>query len=119
MQQDTLRQVGPLLVSILILVVLTILRNYSRVLSAVLVTTSVVIPLSLWIIYTGVGGDRASIRQFTDALPIGVVGTVAFIVAIWFASRAGWRLLPMIGAGYAAWAAALALLFALRGLLGH
>jgi hypothetical protein len=119
MHQDTLRQIGPVLVSVLILVAIAILRNHSRVLSAVLATTPMIIPLSLWIIYTGANGDRAALRQYTDTLPIGIVGTVAFIVAVWLAARAGWRLLPMLAVGYAAWAAALGLLFGLRSLLGR
>ena len=42
------------------------------------------IPLSLWIIYSGAGGDRAAVRQFTDTLPIGAIAILAFIVAVWF-----------------------------------
>jgi hypothetical protein len=119
MQQDTLRQAGPVIVSILILVAVALLRNYSRVLAAVLATTPMLIPLSLWIIYSGAAGDREAVRQFTDTLPIGAIAILAFIVAVWFAARAGWRLLPMIAAGYAAWGAALGVLFWLRNLLNH
>ena len=114
MNQDTWRQVGPVLLSVLVIIAVAIVRNYSRTLAAVTATMPVSIPLSLWIIYSGYQGDRDQVRQYTDALPIGLLSTLAFTVAVWFASRAGWRLWPMIGAGYAAWGASLGIFLLLR-----
>ena len=74
MNQDTWRQIGPVLLSVL------------------------TIPLSLWIIYTGAKGDRATVSQFASALPLGIVGTVAFTAAVRLAVRADHRdRLPGLG----------------------
>jgi hypothetical protein len=118
MQSDTWRQAGPVLLSVVIILAVAILRNYSRVLAGILSTMPITIPLSLWIIYSGVNGNQSQVQQFTDTLPFGIFGTVAFILALWFASRAGWKLLPMIAAGYAAWGVTLAAMLMLRQWLG-
>lgn len=118
MNQDALRQVGPVVLSILVIIAVAVVRNYSRTLAAVTATMPVAIPLSLWIVYMGSAGERTQVRQYTDALPLGLLSTLAFTVAVWFAERAGWRVWPMIGAGYVAWAATLALLLWLRRLMG-
>lgn len=116
-QSDAWRQVGPVLLSIVIIIAIAILRNSSRVLAGILGTMPVNVALALWIVYSGANGEKSSIRQYTDTLPFGIVGTVAFILAVWFAARAGWKLLPMLAVGYAAWGFTLALMFALKGWL--
>jgi hypothetical protein len=114
MNQDTLRQVGPVVLSILVIIAVAVVRNYSRTLAAVTATMPIAIPLSLWIIYSGSKGDRRQVQEYSDALPIGLLSTLAFTVAVWFASRAGWKLWPMIGAGYAAWAVSLGVMLLVR-----
>jgi hypothetical protein len=114
MNQDTLRQVGPVVLSILVIIAVAVIRNYSRTLAAVTATMPIAIPLSLWIIYSGFDGDRKQVQEYTDALPIGILSTLAFTVAVWFASRAGWKLWPMIGAGYAAWGVSLGVMLLVR-----
>lgn len=111
---DTWRQIAPVLVSILIIVAVALLRNHSRVLAGILGTMPINVALALWIVYSGAAGERSSIRQYTDTLPFGILGTVAFILAVWLAARAGWRLLPMLAIGYVAWGVTLALIFALK-----
>ncbi|OQA40788.1 MAG: hypothetical protein BWY52_02777 [Chloroflexi bacterium ADurb.Bin325] len=114
MQTDTWRQVAPVLVSMLIILAVALLRNHSRVLAGILGTMPINVALSLWIVYSGARGERSNIQQYTDTLPYGILGTVAFILAVWLAARAGWKLLPMLAIGYVAWGATLALIFALR-----
>ena len=46
-----LRQILPVIVSILIIIAVAILRNYSKTLAAIFATMPINIPLSLWIIY--------------------------------------------------------------------
>ncbi len=96
MHADTWRQVGPVLLSILIILAVAVLRNHSRVLAGILGTMPI------------------SIRQYTDTLPFGILGTVAFILAVWLAARAGWKLLPMLAVGYVTWGVTLVLIFALK-----
>jgi hypothetical protein len=114
---DTWRQAGPVLLSMLVIVVVAIVRDHSRTAAAITATMPITIPLSLWIIYSGSRGEAAAVRQFTDTLPAGILGTVAFIAAVWLGARAGWRLLPMLGAGYAAWAVVLGLGLWLRQII--
>lgn len=114
MNQDTWRQVGPVLLSVLTIIAVAVIRNYSKTLAA----TPVTIPLSLWIIYTGAKGDRTTVSQFAGALPLGIVGTVAFTAAVWLTARAGWQLGSIIVTGYLAWGVAIGLVLALRRWLG-
>ncbi len=114
MHADTWRQVGPVLLSILIILAVAVLRNHSRVLAGILGTMPINVALALWIVYSGANGEKSSIRQYTDTLPFGILGTVAFILAVWLAARAGWKLLPMLAVGYVTWGVTLALIFALK-----
>ena len=70
------------------------------------------------VIYTGAKGDRATVSQFAGALPLGIVGTVAFTAAVWLTARAGWQLGSIIVTGYLAWGVAIGLVLALRRWLG-
>lgn len=111
-------KVLPLIISITILILIAILREYSRTVAAITATMPVTIPLSLWIVYAAEGGERAAVAQYTDAMLMGILPTVVFLVVVWVVSRAGWGLLPMILAGYTGWALALAASLLLRRALG-
>jgi hypothetical protein len=103
------RNVGPVAVSILIIIAVAIVRAHSRTAAAVLATMPINVPLALWVVYAGAGGDRTVMAQFTQSMLVAIGPTVLFILVVWLAARAGWRLAPMLAAGYAAWAAALSL----------
>jgi hypothetical protein len=49
---------------------------------------------------------------------LGIIPTAAFAVALWIGARLGMKLLPLIAFGYVVWAGVLALILALRRLLG-
>lgn len=112
------QQILPVIISVIVIIVVAILRSYSRPLAAVLSTMPLTIPLSLWVVYSGVGGDRAAMTEFTRALVLALLPTVGFAVTAWLAMRAGWRVAPTIAAGYATWAAGLALVWLVRRTLG-
>ena len=118
MSQDVWRQVGPVLFSIVVIIAVAVIRAYSRTLAGITATMPIIIPLSLWIVWSSTGGDRATVRQFTGVLLSGMVGTVGFIVTLWLTARAGWRLAPMLGVSYLVWAAIVGLMLALRRLMG-
>jgi hypothetical protein len=109
-------RVLPVLVSIAIIIAVAILREYSRTLAAVAATMPINIPLALWIISDG--STREQMDDFTRALVINIWPTILFLLVVWLAARAGWRLLPMLAAGYAAWGVGLLVLSALRGWTG-
>ncbi len=103
------RNVGPVVVSILIIIAVAILRAHSRTAAAVLATMPINVPLALWVVYAGAGGDRTVMAQFTQSMLIAIGPTVLFILVVWLAARAGWRLVPMLAVGYCAWSAGLGL----------
>jgi hypothetical protein len=118
MPQDTWRQIGPVLLSILVILVVAVLRTYSRTVAAITATMPVIIPLSLWIIWSSTGGDRATVQQYTGTLLAGILGTLGFILALWLTARAGWRLPSMLAVSYLVWAATVGLILAVRRLMG-
>ncbi len=115
---DTLRQVMPVIVSILIIIAVAVLRQYSRTLAAILATMPINMPLSIWIIYTAENGDKAAIADYTQTLMWGLVPAFFFLIAAWLAFRAGWALPQAMGAGYVVWALVLGVLLLVRGTFG-
>jgi hypothetical protein len=111
------RDVGPVIVSILIIIAVAIVRSYSRTAAAVLATMPINVPLAMWVVYSGAGGDRTIMAQFTQSMLIAIGPTVIFILVVWLAARAGWRLAPMLAVGYLVWGACLALTLGVRHLL--
>jgi len=116
---ETWQQILPVVLSILTIVLVAVLQSRSATLAAVMATMPVTVPLSLWVVYAGSGGDQSTVAQFTASLWITMVANVVFVSAMWLAARAGWRLAPVIGAGYLTWGAALLLLMAVRRLLAR
>jgi hypothetical protein len=112
-----MQRILPVIVSILIIIVVAILRQYSRTFAAIVATMPINVPLALWIVYSGDAVDREAIVEFTQNLLIGMPPTFVFVLVAWLAARAGWSLVPMIAAGYAAWGITLLLSFAARSLL--
>ena len=112
-----LRDVGPVIVSILIIIAVAIVRSYSRTAAAILATMPINVPLAMWVVYSGVGGDRTIMAQFTQSMLIAIIPTVIFILAVALAARAGWSLVPMLSAGYLVWGACLGLTLGVRHLL--
>ena len=113
------RDVGPVIVSILIIIAVAVVRAHSRTAAAVLATMPINVPLAMWVVYSGVGGDRMIMAQFTQSMLIAIGPTVFFILAVWLAARAGWGLAPMLAAGYMVWGACLALTLGVRHLLAQ
>jgi len=108
----------PVGISMIVILTVAIVQKQSKLVAAVTATMPVTIPLALWIVYSSNQGDRAAVTQFTQSMLIGIVPTVSFIVAIWLASRLGFKLLPMIAVGYGTWATVLAIIVGLRRVLG-
>jgi hypothetical protein len=111
-------EVVPVGVSVLVILSVAILQKQSKLVAAVTATMPVTIPLALWIVYSSNQGERAAMEQFTQSLVIGIVPTVAFVLALWLASRLGLKLVPMIAVGYGTWATVLAIIVGLRRVLG-
>jgi hypothetical protein len=109
--------VGPVIVSILIIIAVAIVRAHSRTAAAVLATMPINVPLAMWVVYSGAGGDRTIMAQFTQSMLIAIGPTVFFILAVWLAARAGWGLASMLAAGYLVWGLGLGAALLLRQFL--
>jgi hypothetical protein len=97
------RDVVPVLISIVIIILVAVLEKQSKLFAAIAATMPVGIPLALWIVYAANGGDPAIVRRFSLDMLLSILPTVAFLVAIWLAARAGLRLIPILLIGYAVW----------------
>ena len=98
------QDIVPIIISILV----AALQKYSKLAAAVTATMPLTAPLALWVVYSLNDGSRAATTQFAESMLIGVIPTVAFLIAVWLAARAGAKLGAMIGIGYGAWTAVLA-----------
>jgi hypothetical protein len=113
------QRVLPVIVSIIIILLVAVLRQYSRTLAAVLATMPINVPLALWIIGSGDSTNRSGFVQFSDSMMLGMISTIVFVVIAWLAIRAGWGVVPVIVAGYIGWGITLLITLAARGALGN
>ena len=107
----TFQKLFPVLTSIAIILVVALLRDRSRPLAAVLATMPINIPLALWVISSGSGGDIKVMSDFVRSLIIGLIPSLIWLGVVFFAIRAGWGVLAAIGAGYGVWVMLIAGLF--------
>ena len=108
----------PVIVSILIIIAIAILRNYSKTFAAIAAVMPINIPLGMWIVYAGEENKQAALSDFSEALLLNIIPTLVFMLVAWQTTRAGWDLVPTIVTGYMGWAVALALVFFIRSQLG-
>ena len=112
------QDIPPLLISILILIFVTILKNHSRLVAAIAATMPINVPLALWIFYVSTKGEREAMSQFTGGMLLGIVPTLGFIAAIWIGARLGLKLVPLLLLGYSVWGVILAISMLFRHLVG-
>lgn len=108
----------PVIVSIMVIIAVAILRNYSKNFAAIAAVMPMNIPLGMWIVYAGAEDKQATIQQFNSAILINFIPTIIFMLVVWQGAKAGWSLAPMIAAGYVTWGVSMGVVFALRQLLG-
>lgn len=109
-------RVLPVLISMGIIILVAVLREYSKTLAAITATMPINVPLALWIIYAAEGTDKTAMAQFTESLFINIWPSMVFVLIAWLAARAGWGLIPMLLAGYAGWGISLGAIFIIRSL---
>lgn len=112
-------RIVPVLVSILIIIAVAILRQYSKTIAAIAATMPINIPLGMWIIYAGSDNKQAALAEFSEAVLINIFPTLVFLVVVWQMTKMGYSLLPTIIMGYIVWAICLGLVFWLRTLLSR
>ena len=108
----------PVVLSIVVIILVAILEKHNRLFAALTATMPLGAPLALWIVYSANAGDKAVMSEFSLNLLLGLLPTMAFLVAVWFAARAGMKLGPMILTGYGVWGVGAVILYLLRSTLG-
>lgn len=101
----------PVALSILILIIVAVVQRQSKTAAALLTTMPVLSPLALWIVYSSTQGDAGEVSRFSLGMLLGLLSTAVFLLVIWLAARAGWRLGPMLLAGYGTWGILALLIF--------
>lgn len=109
----------PVIVSIIIILLIAVLRQYSKTLSAIVATMPVNIPLGMWIIYAGEEDGQQALTEFSEALLLNIIPTIMFMLVAWQTTKLGWELLPTVGAGYVVWGIGLLGVLFIRQQLGH
>ena len=111
------QDVLPVVISVGVIILVAVLEKQNRLVAAVTTTMPLTAPLALWIVYASANGDRAAMTDFSRGMLFGVVPTLGFLVVVWLAARAGYKLLPILGLGYGAWLVGLVILIGLKRLV--
>lgn len=107
----------PLILSIVVLIAVAIINQYSKTFAAIATTMPTKIPLALWIVYVAEQGNPEKISEFSIGLIVGIIPTVMFIVGVWFAAKAGWTFVPILLAGTGVWLVTLLITTTVRQML--
>lgn len=84
----------PVVVSILVIIAVAILRNYSKNFAAIAAVMPLNIPLGMWIVYAGAENKKETMTDFSGALLINIIPTFIFMIVAWQSARVGWSLAP-------------------------
>jgi hypothetical protein len=106
------QDVLPVVLSILVIILVAVLEKQSKLFAALTATMPLAAPLALWIVYSSSAGDKEAVANFSLSMFLGFLPTLAFIITVWLAARAG------ILTGYGVWAAGAGILYLLRNLFG-
>jgi hypothetical protein len=108
----------PVLLSIAVIILVAVLEKQSKFAAAVTATMPIGATLAIWIVYSANRGDQQTMQDFSVGLLVGIIPTIGFLFAAWFAFRAGMKLLPMLLVGYAVWGTLLGVMILIRRSLG-
>lgn len=109
-------KVAPVALSIIVILSVAVLRQYSKTIAAIAAVMPINIPLAMWIIYSGATeAERQTIfSDFTATMTINLIATFMFGIAAWWMAKSGSSLLPTIVVGYIVWGVAMAVIYGLR-----
>ncbi len=108
----------PVLLSIVVIILVAVLEKQSKFAAAITATMPIGATLAIWIVYSANSGDQETMQDFSVGLLMGIIPSIGFLFAAWFAFRAGLKLMPMLLAGYAVWGTLLGLIILLRRIFG-
>jgi hypothetical protein len=110
-------KVLPVIISIGVIILVAVVRQYSRTLAAITATMPLNVPLALWIAYSAEDNSREKLSEFSTGLFFGIIPTVIFIGVTVLTVNAGWTFGPVLVTGYLSWAVTLGILLAARHFL--
>lgn len=90
----------PTIISIILLLTITLLKDRSKAIAAVLAIAPVNIVLALIILYGKYNGDSSALAPVLRNMAIGIFGTLLWLVTAFLILRAGITLWFAIPAGY-------------------
>ena len=108
----------PVVLSIVVIILVAVVEKQSKLFAALTATMPLTTSLAFWIVYSSNAGDKNVVSQFSLSLLLGLLPTLAFLITVWLAARAGMKLVPIILTGYGVWAVGAAILYLLRDSLG-
>ena len=112
------QDIVPVLLSIAVIILVAVFEKQSKLFAAITATMPLATPLALWIVYSSNSGDKDVVSKFSLSLLLGVLPTLAFLVTVWLAARAGMKLVPILLTGYGVWGVGTLILYLLRNILG-
>ena len=112
------QDVIPVILSIIVIILVAVLEKQSKLFAALTATMPLTAPLALWIVYSSNAGEKVAVSNFSLSLLLGLFPTLAFLITVWLAARAGMKLGPMIITGYSVWGVGALILYLLRNTLG-
>ena len=113
-----IQDVLPVVISVMVIILVAVFEKQSKMVAAMTATMPLTMPLALWIVYSSSGGDKVVVSQFSQNLFLSLLPTVAFVITVWLASRAGLKLVPILACGYAVWGLGTGVLLLVRRWLG-
>ncbi|QPC83308.1 hypothetical protein G4Y79_02720 [Phototrophicus methaneseepsis] len=108
-------RIAPVIVSILVIIAIAILREYSKVFASIAAVMPINVPLGMWIVSAGEDNPKEALATFSEALLVNIIPTIVFLVVAWQMTKAGYGLIPTVIIGYAIWGVGVLIIFALRG----
>jgi len=112
------QDIVPVVLSIVVILLVAVLEKQSKLFAALTATMPLTAPLALWIVYSSNAGEKEAVSNFSLSLLLGLLPTMAFLITVWLAARAGMKLMPMILSGYGVWGVGALILYFFRNLLG-
>ena len=111
------QDIFPVVISIGVIILVAVLEKQSKQVAAITATMPLTAPLVLWIVYSSAGGDQGKVTEFSREMVLGIIPTIGFLIAVWLAARAGFKLSQIIVAGYSAWGVILGLSLFVRRII--
>lgn len=112
-------RVAPVLISIAIIILIAVVRQYSKTLAAIAATMPINLPLGMWIVYAGSEDPKVDLAQFTEAAFVNLFPLLVFMLVAWQLTKAGHSVITAIVIGYMGWAVSLGVVFLIRALLAR